>query len=222
MKYCSDCRVKIDDGLSKCPLCLRIISPSSNSYNSEYPTYHIMDNTILEFWSKVLLFLFISISSITIFLNLFFWRGYPWFILVISSLFYIWILIKNTIVGRSHFGTKVIIQLFGISILLFTIDVLQNGISWSLNYVIPFLIILSNFIITVKIMSKKIKWRDYSVFLIILIILGFVPIIFFGFKLINILWPSALAALYTFLTFMGFFIFSFKRFNRELLKIFHI
>ncbi len=222
MSRCDYCHVEIDENLNICPLCFKHIRSRSEIKNPEYPKYKRSDNTILSFGLKTLLFVFISIVLVSLIVNLFLWNGIPWFLFIISSLFYIWILIKSTIIGRAHYGTKILIQLFGLSVLITVIDSVNGTLSWSVNYVIPLIIIISNLLITIKIARRRIKWRNYSVFLIILILLGFIPILFFNLNIITILWPSAAAGLYTLLTFIGFLTFSYKRFSRELFKVFHL
>ncbi|MBN2616900.1 MAG: hypothetical protein JXR64_01170 [Spirochaetales bacterium] len=221
MSKCNFCHIEISSNSNHCPICLKKIENETNNKLFQYPIYLKSDQSIKSFGLKLLLFIFITFFLISAYINFIFFRGFPWSLIIGASLFYTWILIKNTIVGKSHFGTKVLIQLFGISHLLIVIDVSNGNLGWSVNYSIPFLIIISNLLITFKIIQKKIKWRDYSVFLITLVITGFVPLIFYFVNIIKILWPTVLVCLLTFIILLGFFTFSFKRFSREILKIFH-
>ncbi len=222
MTRCEFCNIEINDNLTICPLCFKSLKLIMRQQYPEYPKYKKLDYTLLSFGLKIILFIFISVSSISLIINLLLWQGIPWFILVISSLLYIWLSIKNTIVSKANYGAKIILQLLGLSLLLIIIDFVNKNLSWSVNYVIPLVIIIANMVMTLRIATKSIKWRNYSVFLIILLFIGFIPITLFLLNLITVLWPSVAAFLNTLLTFLGFIIFYSKRFRLELLKIFHL
>jgi len=222
MKRCDFCRIEINGAIEHCPLCFRSLKKTEDICIREYPEYKKLDKTILSFRSKILLFVFISVSSISLLVNLMVWTGTPWFLYVVTSLFYIWILIHSTIAGRGSYGAKLILQLIGLSVLVVVIDLMTKRYNWSVNYVIPGVLILANLIITIRIISRKPKWRDYSVFLILLLLMGFIPLILCGFGIITVLWPAVASSLYAILTFLAFLIFSPRRFRRELNKIFHM
>lgn len=222
MNRCEFCKIDINQNIENCPLCFRSLKHQSGSLSMEYPKYKKLDKTILSFGFKVLLFIFISLAIISLFLNYLLWNGKPWSLIILASFLNIWILIKNTIIGKWSYGSKLLLQLLGFSVLLIVIDIYANMNNWSVNYVIPMLIILANIIITVKTISTRMKWRNYSVFLIIVLFLGFIPIILFTLNIATILWPSFVSLIYSILTFIAFSIFSPKRFKQELTKIFHI
>jgi len=222
MNRCKSCGVNICGDSKICPLCFKSVNTFESTNSREYPSYNKSDKSIQHFGLHILSFVFLSISIISTIVNLLLWRGFPWFLLVLSSLGYVWVLIKNLVVSRSHFGTKIIIQLVGLSLLIFIIDIVNTGLSWSVDYVIPIFIIISNLLLTIRIIHQRIKWRDYSVYLIILISIGFIPIILYWLGFTHVFWPSITSAIYTLLTFLGFLMFSFNKFSREILKIFHL
>lgn len=222
MSRCHFCNTNVLEGIHNCPVCFRSLNIDKEENNKEYPQYNKMDKSILSFGLKILLFIFISSTLISFLINILLNTNNPWSLIVFASFLYIWILIKITITGKTSYGAKLLLQLLGLSLLILVINIIANEYFWSINYVIPFLIIISNSIISIKIVSKRIKWRNYSIFQIILLFIGCIPIILYSFNVITILWPSLASFVYTVLTFIAFIIFSPIKFKQELLKIFHM
>ena len=52
-------------------------------------------------------------------------------------------------------------------------------------------------------------------------LLGYLPILLFAVGIIDVLWPSVVAALVSFLTLSSQFAFSFRRFKDELRRLLH-
>lgn len=222
MTKCSHCGVIVDSNLMKCPLCFNSLNKGKDKTFFEYPEYKSSDKSVLKFKLKVLAFIFISIICVSVLINLLTWNGYPWFLFIATSLFYIWLLIRNTIVSKSLYGTKVITQLIGLSVLIIVIDILSHGDNWSVNFVIPGFLMLSTLLVTIKIYTNKLKWGDYFIFLILLVLLGFAPLVLYLLNISSVLWPSAASALFALLTLIALSIFSHKEILNELIKRFHI
>lgn len=222
MRICENCGVNLDNNLTKCPLCSNKLRGKIKKSYDEYPKYSKSDRSVLAFRMKMLTFIFLSVITISLLINILTPGNEPWFIFVASPLIYVWLLIRNTIVSKSHYGTKLLLQLFGISFLVLVIDIVNNGLSWSVNYVIPALITISTLIITIRIYSDKLQWSEYFIFLILLVVLGFIPVVLYLTGVSNILWTGAGSALYSSLTLVAIFIFSHKKLINELIKKFHI
>lgn len=223
MNKCKHCNVFIDEGLLKCPLCQRIILGVKTSTGSRwYPSYNIAKiDTHKSFRSKVLLFLSITIISICLLINLLSGIEHPWILYIAGPVLYLFLLINNTILSKTHVGTKILIQILGISNMLFIIDYLSGYYRWSVNVVLPFLVIMGTLLITIIIIKKKMLWNEYIGYTITMIFLGFIPVVLYLIGIANILWPSAVSALYALLTTVGMLLFSKKKFKNELVRRFH-
>lgn len=222
MKKCEYCGVFVDESLHYCPLCHRIMKDAENiSENSWYPDY--TDGNIQsrqKFKNKVFLFLLISVISICLLINLLSGNSTPWFLYVACPLLYVLLLI-NTIFSKMHMGNKILLQVMGISMLLFTLDLLSGYKRWSVNIVIPFLFIAGTFTITIIILKKRMLWSEYIGYVIVMIFLGFLPVILYLTGVSDELWASAVSALYSLLTTIGMLLFSNKQFKNELVRRFH-
>ena len=223
MKKCLSCGVIVDETHARCPLCRREFSaPDAILENPWYPQYTLTKtarkNTLHK---KVIGYLVLVICSICIVINLLSGANRFWSIDVLSSVLYGWLLIRHTILSKVHPGAKILAQVFGISGLLFVLNMMTGSARWSVNYVFPFLVIGGTFLITIIIISKKTTWKEYIGHIITLILLGFAPLIFYVFGLSQVLWTGITAAMYAFLTLIGMLLFSDKGFKSELIRRFH-
>ena len=223
MNKCLHCGVFIDESLQKCPLCHRNIADANTiSENKWYPSYNVSKIDVPKTMkAKVILFLSISIISICLLINLLSGIEHPWVFYVAGPVLYLLILINNTILSKKHMGTKILIQILSISTMLFIIDFCSGFYRWSVNIIIPFLVIIGTFMITIIIYKKKMLWNEYMGYTITMIFLGFIPAILYFIGIANILWASAVSALYALLTTVGMLLFSNKKFKNELERRFH-
>lgn len=223
MKKCLSCGVLVDDAHARCPLCQREFSaPGTVPENPWYPRYTVVEKERKSNLNlKIVAFLVLVVSSICIVINLLTGAGHLWSLNVLSSILYAWLSVRHTILSKAHPGTKIIVQVFGISGLLFILNSMSGSARWSVNYVFPFLVIGATLLITILIISKKMRWKEYSGFMIALILLGFAPLIFYAFGLSQVLWTGVTAAMYAFLTLIGMLLFSEKGFKNELIRRLH-
>lgn len=222
MKKCEYCGVLVDESLHYCPLCHRIMEDAGNKLeNSWYPDYPVQSiQSRQKFKKKVFLFLLITAISICLLINLLSGISTPWFLFVACPLLYALLLI-NTILSKLHTGTKILLQVMGISVLLFTLDLLSGYKRWSVNIFIPFLFIAGTFTITIIILKKRMLWSEYIGYVIVMIFLGFLPVLLYLTGVSDELWASAVSALYSLLTTIGMLLFSKKQFKNELVRRFH-
>lgn len=223
MNKCLQCGVFIDESLKKCPLCHRNILDAKTSLKSSwYPTYNIARiDRHMSFQSKMILFLSITIISVCLLINLLSGIEHPWVLYVAGPVLYLLLLIHSTILSNSHVGTKILLQILGISNMLFIIDFLSGYYRWSVNVIIPFLVIMGTFLITIILIKKRMLWNEYIGYVITMIFLGFIPAVLYLIGIANIIWPSAVSALYALLTTVGMLMFSNKKFRNEIEGRFH-
>lgn len=223
MNKCEHCQVRVDEHLTKCPLCLKVINPHTEvTENSLYPTYTHKVHT-KSFLFKLGVFLSIATVSICALINILTLQhvGRLWFLYIAVTVLYLWLLIGHTILSKSRVGSKIFLQTIGTSIILYVIDFNSGHSRWSVNFVIPFLVMAATLFITWKVYTKKMLWNEYIGYTIAMIFLGFIPTILYLVGIANILWASASAALYSLLTIIGMFTFANKRFKNEFKRRFH-
>ncbi len=221
MNRCSYCNVLVDSSSVKCPLCLRVVNPSPEPSQLQYPIYPQVSKS-RRIKTKIALFTSIAVISICIFINLYVNRSNLWFISVAAPILYTWLLVFNTIRSRFHVGAKILLQVVGVSTLVYLIDFAFGYHKWSVNYVIPFLVIVATLMITVIIFNKKMQWAEYMGFQVAVIALGFIPIIFYFLGIATVLWGCICSALYAILTLVFMLIFSNKSLKTEFISRFHL
>ena len=148
MKYCSNCKVKIDGERNYCPLCFREVKEIDNEKTLDYPfAERKKDEKYQKNNSFVLkLFIFMSICAISIclFINYYLLTLDPpvnsqwWSLVVLSSVTYVWVLIAHTIISRRSVFEKILAQLLAIIFLLWTCEFISSAnTNWLANYVLP-------------------------------------------------------------------------------------
>ncbi|EMS71688.1 DUF6320 domain-containing protein [Ruminiclostridium cellobioparum] len=223
MNKCKHCGVFIEDE-KRCPLCSRNIGEAGEgAKNVWYPSYGKTETVPqLNFAGKVFFFISIAVMSICILINILSGIGNPWSLFVIFPVLYLQLLINNTILSKIRAGTKIILQVMGTSCFLFFIDLLSGFYRWSVNIVIPFLLIAGTFLITVIVIKRKMLWNEYVGYIIAMIFLGFLPVFLYLTGVADEIWASAVSALYSFLTTIGMLVFANKKFKKEMTRRFHI
>ncbi len=223
MNQCKHCKVLMDENLHKCPLCHRAVGDKKlSSENPWYPSYDMEKrNPSRGFLFNLILFLAIAVISTCLLINLLTDARHLWFLYVAGPVLYLLLLINNTILSKTHAGMKILLQVLGISGILFMIDFLSGYYRWSVNVVIPFLVIAGTFLITIIICTKKMLWNEYVGYVFVMIFLGFMPILLYFIRVSNSMWASSVSALYALLTTVGMVLFSDKKLKNEFLRRFH-
>ncbi|WP_017549262.1 DUF6320 domain-containing protein [Salinicoccus carnicancri] len=222
MKQCEECRIWTSH--AACPLCLGSMEGLSDGTGEErYPSYadrkfsrrRTPRITMLAGITAVLICLLINIVIMPQFL---------WIFHVAGAVMYMLVSFNHTILSKSHLGSKIVMQVMSLTILLLLIDS-QSGaefLSWSVNYVVPFLIISGMVMITSIVFFRRIKWSSYFSFMIMMLILGFLPAALYAAGVTTVIWPSALAAAYAVSVIIIMMIFAQQAVLTQLGRRFHI
>lgn len=231
MKQCKNCGVLLPDSQLACPLCHRSISASipegkpsiliPNPYFPAYPQKRMRQ--LRAFLFRLFLFLTIAAGIITLFINWMTWDSAPrpWSLFVIIPLLYLWLLVGNTILSRMHGGAKIILHTLGLSGVLLVMDLLTGYHRWSVNLVIPFLMIGATLLMTIIVFARKMLWNAYIGYAIAMIPLGFLPLLLYACRVATVFWACAAPAVYALLTILAMAIFARKKFKNEVIRRFH-
>ena len=170
------------------------------------------------------LFLFLSISAglICLTVNIMFWNGILWSLIVDTGLLLLWETVGLMILSRKNIGWKLFAQMIAVMAVLLSIDAVIGWTAWSITYIAPMVIVASTLVMTIILFVHRTKWREYMLFQFLIAINGFIPVVLYWFGLSSIIWPGAVAALYAFLTLLGMFVFADKQFKNELKKRFRV
>lgn len=222
MSRCKFCNVHVSDSLTKCPLCFKLINEQPARDKCEYPIYNTkVPRETDKIVTRICLFLSIVTIVTCVFINIVNHEKDWWSVSVSASILYAWLLIKNTILSKSHVGAKILFQVLGLSVMVLLIDLSSDYHRWSVNFVIPFLVMSATLLITIIISTRNMRWSEYVGYQFAIILLGFIPILLHFLHVTDVFWVSSLSALYAFSTLVFMFIFSNKKFKAEFIRRFH-
>ncbi len=221
MNQCTNCNVWIEDGT--CPLCLQYMPEEMLDRKvNRYPIYQPTNQRVRNaFFLRLMIFISVVILSASLLINIFLTPQFFWVYYVAAAIFYLLVAINHTIISSAHMGAKIVYQVISLTGLVIVIDILSGFWRWSVNFIVPFLIITATLVTTIIIVKKRMHWNEYVGFILTLILLGFLPIGIFFTGVSTIFWPSIITSVYASLTFLGFWLFSYKIFKEELIRRFH-
>jgi len=222
MKQCEECRIWTSH--AACPLCLVSMEGlSDGSEEKRYPSY--MDRKFSRRRTpKITVLAGISAILICLLINIIVMPQLLWIFHVAGAVMYMLVSFNHTILSKSHLGSKIVMQVMSLTVLLLLIDS-QSGaefLSWSVNYVVPLLIISGMVMITSIVLFRRIKWSSHFSFMIMMLTLGFFPAALFAAGITSVIWPSAVAAAYAVSAIMIMIIFAQQALLTQLGRRFHI
>lgn len=219
MNRCPECDVMTAH--RRCPLCQAELSEAQAAIRW-YPDYDRKQQRIRARISRLAIFIGILAVLVCFFINLIVLPQFLWVFYVAVAVFYALVSLSHTILSASHIGGKITAQVISLTIVLLVIDAMSGAVQWSVDYVVPALIIAGILVITIIMVTVRLKWTGYVSFLLMMIGLGFVPAVLYLTGLATVLWPSLVAALYAVATFALMLVFANQAFMTQLGRRFHL
>lgn len=223
MKACPKCKVNINSVRKTCPLCGEILTEINKEgtdtllYPKYVPATH-SPNLLL----RILLFISFVVSFVSVLINLLTYKGDLWSFYVLVGVGYAWILLRSTILSRKNIAGRLLIQMLAVSTVVLVIEKVSHTSGWALDYVVPFICIVTTLAIVILILSKQMRYNDYLLYLLVSILVSFVPLILYWFDKIKVFWPSITAAALAFVITIGMIVFADRVTKDELRKRFHL
>lgn len=221
MKTCKRCNINIRDNIDICPLCRTVLTDIDGTAAAR--TYPVIEVNPHKYNIIKRIFLFISVISgagavITNYLT---YNGVMWSVLTIAAIIYFWILMTYSIKRNINIASQILLQLLCVSVLTVIIDNSIGYIGWSVNQVIPEIIILANISLLIIIFVNRMYWHTYILYQIVIAISGLIPGILYLCKLIKEPLPTIIATVTSFLVLLVTIIFGDKTIKSELKRRFH-
>lgn len=221
MKYCNICKVVIENNLNTCPLCKQHIHKHTGIAEKDFPIKKIMSEDTMRTIMKLMIFIFISLIGINAVLYVSFAYKAIWAPYFIIVLFYAYLLLRTAMKSYRNIGTIVMINVYMLSIIGFILDMFLGYTGWSINYLIPFVILAGIIALTIFIMIKPSLFLEYFIYMIIIASFGLTLLILLWCGLVTVKQPSVITALVSFLAIVGMFIFGDNSAKNEFIKRFH-
>ncbi len=225
MKHCTKCNVDVNTSRKTCPICFTPLNIKETEVSYE-PYKKLVRTHKLNLSTKI--FLFLSIIAIIVVgvinyltINK---TDYYWSVISIFSIIYAWTLVRNLILSKGNIVSRLTINAFMLSLLLYLIDYFgaKTPTYWSLNYVIPFVIVTTMIVSIFIVLIKKNIFVDSIISLLMLILMGIVQFIFYRYlKVYNTLWTSLMTLSASGIILLGLIIFKGRELKKEVKKRFY-
>lgn len=222
LNYCDNCHVYVDGAMRLCPLCRKELTKTCDENSLYAPVQTAKHVDQRTFYQDLLIFLTFVFILGSIVINMVTWNGVPWFLAVATPILYTWIVLKSFVYSNYWFGTKVFLQLIGIMLMLVSFDYVAGWTGWSINWVLPFLLIGANVLIDLYAYAYKSRWKENLLYALLFVALGCLPLIFYATGLTTALWPMILSTVASVLSLLGIVRFAVRSFVLEMKKRFHM
>lgn len=224
VNYCPNCHVSVDASLAQCPLCRQQLTdtPAQNELYPDVTSRKTETMPLHGFYSDLMIFLSVLFIGAAIVFNIIFWRGTPWFLVIATPILYTWIVLRSSVFSDYYFGTRVFLQLLGLTAMFLSIDYVAGWKGWSVNIVLPLMLFVCNVLIDAYSGTYKSRWKDNLMYAILFAALGFVPLILYAAHVTDAFFPMLLATVSSIVSALGMLRFAFRGAWRELKKRLHI
>ena len=234
MKYCSSCKIASMDEVGRCPLCeaLLVALPEDQGFEKiseslshleeeRYPDV-VISKSSYGLIKRIYAFLAIIIIGASIAMDFLIDTDVSWSIISIAAVLYGWTLIYHAIRTNIHIGSKIFVQAISASIFIVLVDWFTVFEHWSVNYVVPQILMLSNVAIFILMMINRMVWREFVFYQLAVSVIGLVPIGLIVFDVVTRPLSSIVCIVVSAVILVCTVIFGDKTVKSELIRRFHI
>ena len=222
-KKCAHCHITVlDSDADFCPLCNGALSEDSSDpavKQNGYPDV-VAKRQRRTFFLMLLLTIVVAGSFLSCAIN-FINRGFPWSVIVVSSLVYIYIEFYMFLNPDMPIPAKIAITIFLALVFVVIIDVVTGFNKWSLNYCLPGALILFNTLIVVMMFVNHRRWESYTWLPLLSIAFGIIPVVLMKFDFVTHPTVSEIAFISSVLLFLVGLILGGANARTELKRRFH-
>ncbi|MDR3186384.1 MAG: DUF6320 domain-containing protein [Christensenellaceae bacterium] len=228
---CPVCNTEIACRAIVCPLCHASLDDGSGIIDEArilprfFPPRGKMPALATTLFDRVYLLIatIFAVSALTVFIYVNMLR---FFFVVLAGLFYIYLLVRNTIIGTNHFTQKVVIQTVALTVIAFTLPPAFTQPLVIYEYILPIIYLISIILIGVFVLANFKLFPHHLINLIFVAILGIYPFVTIllstnSNKVANIIIAAITATIAAMIILLSL-IFSSKRILSELKRIFHV
>lgn len=243
MKKCKRCNIYVKDQSNLCPLCKELLtdlSPeekstlasdstadcSQTTESDDHGMYPDIEFNMGTFHLLRRIFTFLAvITAVVLFvINYATYDRSPvlWSLISVAAIGYGMVTVYYSILRNSNLAAKILVQTIGAGILCIIIDNVVGYSGWSINYVVPALIILSNLSIMLLMIVNPMNRRTYFMYQLTITIFSIVSFILCFTPLMTQRELAFIAGILCAVNLVGSIIFGDKGFHNELIRRFHI
>lgn len=229
MKICRKCGVEVLDKEGYCPLCReRLVEIDEERKSMKeveyvgYPKIPFDIKRVLILKNTFFLFLFV-LSVLAIGVNYFYFRGVYWSLPVVIAIFYFWLMTSFCLKTYVDWEAKIILHGVVIIIASIAFDWMTESIvwGWSLQYMVPSVIVSVNFAVLFCMIMREQKRKESFIRLFFWMLFNFALLLLFFISKIRVTTFVLLAIFSTIASLVGSIIMTRKTFLHELERRFH-
>lgn len=220
MKYCKECKVKVQDPRENCPLCHTSLDAGDGTEQYSFPdiptVYH--QHPILT-W--ILIALSVICVLVSFIINIFYHKSGWWSVIVVSAIIYFWILLLNLIHRRNQLASMWR-SVLPVCIILLLVDIVYGWHRWSVNYAIPFVLLVCICCILVVSIMRSLYFRDFLVYFILVGAFSIIPLVLMLTNITTVYLPSIVCSVTGLGTFLLGWLFADAEMKDEFKRRFHL
>ena len=179
MKTCKRCKVNVQDDSNICPLCRTVLTNIDGEVlDKTYPTIEVSAHKY-NIIKRIFMFVSILSAVASVVTNYLTYNGVIWSAITIAAIIYFWVIMTYSIKRNRNIASQILVQVLCASILTVIMDNAIGYVGWSVNYVIPEIMILANVAVLILVFVNRMYWNTYVINQIVIAICGLIPGVLF-------------------------------------------
>lgn len=219
MKICDKCEISVRTDQETCPLCQGPLSGEAEP--AAYPDMRTEFKRSAYVY-KIVLFACVSISLLSLMLNVLLPKGGWWSRYVVFGLACLYLCVQTAMNKRHNIPKTITNETLFVIVLSVVWDLIVGWHGWSIDYAIPITCIVAMASMAIVAQVMHIPASDYVFWLGINILFGIVPLAFWLFGLTDILLPTLFCITLSVISLAAVIIFHGGDIWQEMVKRLHI
>ena len=222
MVRCRQCNITILDDTAICPLCRCAVERDIEADRiNEYPEVMIKQRKVKLMSDLILVAVLVS-AMVLIGLNAALYEGSLWCLIPVAAMTYVYLAFRMIFVSRKGYRSKVFIPMVLALGLLLIIDIETGFYGWSLDYIMPSVILVADMIILMLMLTNLKNWSSYMIMQLTVLLACMIPLILWLAGLIDSPFLTLITAAVSVSLFLGMLIVGGNTAKQELKIRFHI
>lgn len=220
MSKCRNCNIEVLDVTERCPLCGSVLEQTVELENM-YPDVRIRMRKMTVI-SNVYLFCALLTQALLMYINKNGDFRIWWSAIAGLAMLYVYVLMRFAILGKSGYRTKITILTMMAVLLVVAIDFVVGYQGWSVNYVLPAGIILTDIGIILCMCINSRNWQSYMMWQLFMIVCSILPLVLRFAGIVTVPYLALIAFAFSVFLFLGTLIIGDRRARVELKRRFHM
>lgn len=222
MTKCRQCNITISDNTGVCPLCRCVVEASEHPTPviGSYPAVS-QKSRRLKHAANILLAVILAAGTVLAICNAAFYGGSLWCLIPIVAMAYGY-MVFQLLISRKGYRIKVLVPMLLAILLTLIIDAETGFYRWSLNYVMPGMILAADIVIICLMLSNLKNWQSYIIMQIGMAAFSLLPLLLWWLDAITHPVISIIAFAVSLLLFVSMVIVGGRSAEGELKRRFHI